>query len=60
MNRKKRAILFIALLEALFFAIFTMLYVDGAIKLITFASVIITFSVIVNILLIIAIRKLPD
>ena len=59
MNRKK-AILFIALLETLFFAIFTMLFMYGAIKLVTFIAVILTFSVIVNALLIIAIRRLPN
>lgn len=59
MNRKK-ALLFIALLEAMFFTIFTMLFTYGAIKLVTFIAVILTFSVVVNALLIIAIRKLPN
>ena len=48
MNRKK-ALLFIALLEAMFFAIFTMLFMQGAIKLATFIAVILTFSVIANV-----------
>lgn len=59
MNRKK-VILFNAMLEAMFFGIFTMLYIDGAIKLVTFIAVILTLSVIVNALLVIAIRKLPN
>ena len=60
MNRKK-ALLFIALLEAMFFAIFTMLFImQGAIKLATFIAVILTFSVIANVLLVVAIRKLPN
>ena len=59
MNRKK-ALLFIALLETMFFAIFTMLFLQGAIKLVTFIAVILTFSVIVNVLLVMAIRKLPN
>jgi hypothetical protein len=60
MNRRKQTLLFIAILEAMFFAIFTMLYLHGVIKFVTFASVIIIFSLIVNILLVIAIRKLPN
>lgn len=60
MNRRKQTLLFIAILEAMFFAIFTMLYLHEVIKFVTFASVIIIFSLIVNILLVIAIRKLPN
>ena len=59
MNRKK-ALLFIALLEAMFFAIFTMLFMQGAITLAAFIAVILTFSVIANVLLVVAIRKLPN
>jgi hypothetical protein len=60
MNRRKQTLLFIAILEAMFFVFFTMLYLHGVIKFVTFASVIIIFSLIVNILLVIAIRKLPN
>lgn len=56
MNRKKIALIVIMLLEALFFGIFTMLYVNGTIKLVAFAASVIVFSIVVNALLVIAIR----
>jgi hypothetical protein len=58
LNRKK-AILFIAMLEALFFGIMVMLYLHGVMKMMTFVITIVTVSLIVNVLLIVAVRKLP-
>lgn len=60
MNKKKIALIVIMLLEALFFGIFTMLYVNGTIKLVAFAASVIVFSIVVNALLVIAIRKFPN
>ena len=60
MNRKKIALIVIMLLEALFFGTFTMLYVNGTIELVAFAASVIVFSIVVNALLVIAIRKLPN
>jgi hypothetical protein len=37
-----------------------MLYVNGTIKLVAFAASVIVFSIVVNALLVIAIRKFPN
>jgi len=58
MNRKK-VLLLVSMLEALFFFMMTVLYFQGTIKFMTFLIAITTVSGIFSILLLIAIRKLP-